>query len=71
LPAESYLDTGDRSRFANGGQPIMLHPNFSARAWEALGCAPLIVTGPRLIAARRRVNAHATAQQDAPIRRVA
>ena len=46
LPAESYLDTGDRSNFANGGQPIALHPDFSARMWEAMGCAPLIVTGP-------------------------
>jgi hypothetical protein len=61
LPAESYLDTGDRSRLANGGQPIMLHPDFSARTWEAMGCAPLIVTGPHLAAARRRLNARAAA----------
>ena len=71
MPAESYLDTGDRSRFANGGQAILLHPDFSARIWEAMGCAPLIVTGPRLVATRQRVNARAAVLQDAPIRRVA
>ena len=62
LPAESYLDTGDRFNFENGGGPISLHPEFSARRWEtariweALGCARLIVTGPELDAVRQRVN---------------
>jgi hypothetical protein len=55
LPAESYLDTGDRANFQNGGEPPRLHPNFLARAWEARGCAPLIVTGPILAAARARL----------------
>jgi len=31
LPVESYLDTGDRSNFENGGGPIALHPDFSTR----------------------------------------
>ena len=57
LPAESYLDTNDRSDFANGGGPITLYPNFSVRMWEAMGCAPLVLTGPILEAARRRMNA--------------
>jgi hypothetical protein len=58
LPVESYLDTGDRCNFENGGGPIALHPEFSAHRWdtahiwEALGCAPLIVTGPELAAVR-------------------
>ena len=52
LPAESYLDTGDRSNFANGGGAVRLFPDFSVRMWEAYGCAPLIVTGPELTAAR-------------------
>jgi hypothetical protein len=56
LPAESYLDTGDRSNFANGGGPIALYPDFSSRIWDAEGCAPLVVTGPQLDAARRWVN---------------
>jgi hypothetical protein len=64
LPAESYLDTGDRGSFENGGV-VALHPEFSARRenaariWEARGCAPLIVSGPRLDAARLLVNARA------------
>jgi hypothetical protein len=28
LPAESYLDTGNRGFFANGGQPVVLFPGF-------------------------------------------
>jgi hypothetical protein len=68
LPAESYLDLGDRANFASGGGPIVLHPNLSARIWEAMGCAPLIVTGPELNAARRRVSGAAAAleRQAAP-----
>jgi len=56
MPAESYLDTGDRRNFANGGGPVTLFPDFSTRIWEAEGCAPLVVTGPQLDAARRWVN---------------
>jgi hypothetical protein len=56
LAAESYLDTGDRSNFANHGGPIMLYPDFASRAWDANGCAPLVVTGPELDAAKRWVN---------------
>ena len=57
LPAESYLDTGDRSNFVNVEGPIALYPDFSTRVWEAHGCAPLVVTGAELEAARRWVNA--------------
>ncbi len=62
LPAESWLDTGDRDSFANGGGAMRLFPDFSSRApdicalWEAYGCAPLVLTGPKLEAARRLVN---------------
>jgi fibronectin-binding autotransporter adhesin len=56
LAAESYLDTGDRSNFANGAGPIALYPDFASRIWDAEGCAPLVVTGPALDAARRWVN---------------
>jgi autotransporter passenger strand-loop-strand repeat protein len=61
LPTETYLDTGDRSNFANGGGAIRLHPDFSARVWEGRGYAPLIVTGPKLEAVRRQVEAWAAA----------
>jgi collagen type I/II/III/V/XI/XXIV/XXVII alpha len=60
LPTESYLGTGDRGNFANGGGPIALHPDFASRVWEAEACAPLVVTGPELEAARRWVNAFPT-----------
>ncbi len=56
LPAESYLDTGDRSHFANGGGQIALYPDFASRMWEAEGCVPLVVTGAALDAARQWVN---------------
>jgi len=65
LPAETYLDTGDRAKFT-GGHVTMPHPDFTARMWEALGCAPLFVTGPRLDAVRRCVNARAAEQAPHP-----
>jgi hypothetical protein len=52
LPAESYLDSGDRANFANGGGIVRQIPDFCARMWEAYGCAPLIVVGAELTAAR-------------------
>jgi hypothetical protein len=56
LAAESYLDTGDRANFVNNGGPIALYPDFASRMWDAAGCAPLVVTGPALQAAKRWVN---------------
>ena len=51
LPAESYLDTGDRAAFANV-PVVMMRPDFQALTWEAQGCAPLVVTGAELLRAR-------------------
>jgi len=59
LPVESYLETGDRASFANGGAPLRLHPEFASRTWEACGCAPLVVSGPRLEAVRAHLADHA------------
>jgi len=56
LATESFLDSGDRSNFENGGGPIRLNPDFNARFWEAKGCARLILTGPELEAARAMVR---------------
>jgi hypothetical protein len=56
LLTESFLDTGCRANFANGGAQVALFPDFSARLWEVEGCAPLIVTGPKLAAARARLT---------------
>jgi autotransporter passenger strand-loop-strand repeat protein len=64
LPAESYLDTGDRNSFANGGGTLALHPLWGSERtdvsliMEALGYAPLRVAGPEveLIRAALRKN---------------
>jgi len=59
LPVESYLDIGDRSDFASGrgslfpGQRTAVQPTAF---WEALGCAPLVVTGPEVEAVRWRLR---------------
>jgi len=55
LPAESFLDMRDGSNYANRPGPRRLYPDYSARMWEAFGCARLIVTGPELEAARASV----------------
>ena len=58
LQTESYLDAGDRGNFSNGDGPMRLFPDFATSAagnaalWETKGCAPLVVSGPRLEAAR-------------------
>jgi hypothetical protein len=57
LAVESYLDVGDRSNFENGGGAVALFPNFTSLKWETEGCAPLVVCGPELAAARKVVAA--------------
>jgi hypothetical protein len=48
LPAESYLDTGNRAMFANAGLALMLHPDFEVntnlKCWATDACAPLAVS---------------------------
>ncbi len=61
LPCESYLDTGNRSAFANGGGAAMAQPDFALRVWEAQACAPLLADGPALTEARRTLLARAAA----------
>jgi hypothetical protein len=66
LPAESYLDVGDRSNFS-GGATMRLFPDFAtpvdgvAAVWEAKGCAPLVIHGPVLEAVRARLAARRAA----------
>ncbi len=48
LPAESYIDIGDRGFFADAGDAVILHPAFSTFTWDARACAPLTVTGPNV-----------------------
>jgi len=62
LPAESFLDLRDGSNYANRPGPTRLYPDYSARMWEAFGCARLVVTGPELHAARALVAGAASAR---------
>ncbi len=55
LPAESFLDMRDGSKYANRPGPVRLYPDYSARIWEAFGCARLVVTGPELATAQALV----------------
>ena len=52
LACESYLDTGNRGAFANGGGAMMMHPDFALRVWERASCARLVTDGAELEAAR-------------------
>jgi hypothetical protein len=61
MPAESYLDTGNRGAFINADGPVMTHPDFALRVWEAEGCAPLRTAGPEVRALRTRLHARAQA----------
>jgi T5SS/PEP-CTERM-associated repeat protein len=56
LAVESYLDVGDRSNFQNGGGVVALFPDFTSLKWETEGCAPLVVCGAELDAARAMVR---------------
>lgn len=65
LPAESYLDTGNRSAFVNGGGFIDAHPDFRPRHWNDT-CLPLVLEGPALEQARARVLERAQALATVP-----
>ena len=56
LPAESYLDCGNRAAFANGGAFIEAHPDFAPKYW-ADTCLPLVKQGPLITAAKARLIA--------------
>jgi hypothetical protein len=61
LPVESYLDTGDRGAFEGADGATILHPAFAseradiALIIDALGCAPLRVTGPEVARVKARL----------------
>ena len=52
LPAETYLDTGNRSAFGNATAVTAVHPDFSRGAWDGRAAALLVEGGARLYAAR-------------------
>ncbi len=57
LPAESYLDCGNRTAFINGGAFVDAHPDFRAKHW-AETCLPLALEGAPVVAAKARLLAH-------------
>jgi hypothetical protein len=59
LPCESYLDTGNRSAFVNGGPAVDHSPDFARHIWEAKACAAQIRHGPILAAVRARLRTRA------------
>jgi hypothetical protein len=64
LPAESFLDTKDGSKYAKYPGSVTQYADFQILMWEAFGCAPLIVSGQKLELARMLVEGF-TAGQDA------
>jgi hypothetical protein len=60
LPAESYLDTGNRCAFSNGGAFIEQHPDFRPKHW-AQTCLPLIHEGREITQSRRLLLERAVA----------
>jgi collagen type I/II/III/V/XI/XXIV/XXVII alpha len=59
LPAESYLDTGNRAAFAGAAAPG--DPAAAAAVWDAQACAPLLLGGGRVAAVQARLLARAAA----------
>jgi hypothetical protein len=65
MPAESYLDTGNRALFAGAAGARELHPDLcatlSARAWDERACAVLQLGGAAVHAAHRALSQRAEA----------
>jgi hypothetical protein len=66
LPAESFLDTGNRGAFSNGGRIVAAHPAFGRWTWEGTGCAPLVIAGGSLATIREAISARAQRQETLP-----
>ena len=45
LPCETYLDTGNRHAFVEGGPLVQLHPEFARAVWSREACARLVTDG--------------------------
>ena len=58
LPAESYLDDGNRAAFENGAGHAVLHPDFIPRSWDD-ACAPRCTEGAALAAVRLLLHGRA------------
>ncbi len=55
LPAESYLETGNRGAFEGHAGSLVLHPDFAQTQREAKGCAPFAESGAVVEAVRARL----------------
>jgi hypothetical protein len=55
LAAETYLDTGNRADFDNGGPVVSVHPAFADAVWRATACAPQLRFGDALGALQYRL----------------
>jgi aryl-phospho-beta-D-glucosidase BglC (GH1 family) len=56
-PAESYLETGNRNAFSNGGGALTLHPDFAQTLREQTSCAPFAESGPIVEQTRAQILA--------------
>jgi hypothetical protein len=54
LPAETYLESGNRAMFESDAAPMVLHPDFVNLRRER-ACARLLVCGPVVTQARQRL----------------
>jgi len=61
LSVETLLPGSDKTAFATDRNVFRLHADFSIPNWDAMGCAELVVFGPRLDAVRRRLGRRAAA----------
>jgi hypothetical protein len=62
MPAESYLDTGNRHQFGNGRPIVALHPDFAPKQMQTHACLPFVEDGPILAAVRARLIARLEGQ---------
>ena len=72
VPAESYLDTGNRRAFDNAPGIVDLHPDFEAQSADGF-CRPLVESGPLLSAARLKLYGAAkpVARTSSPVHMIA
>jgi hypothetical protein len=65
LPAESYLDTGNRAMFAGADAALTLHPAFPVQpglpCWQQDACAPLTVAPAQVLPVWNTLAARAEA----------
>ena len=66
LPAESYLDTGNRGSLANAGRVVARGSGFACGVWAAQGRAPLLTAGAALATVHDRLLRRRSAHRQMP-----